>query len=355
MALETTYRPAIASIDDRVAETQLASGPGSAVAWGAIVAGAAAAAALSLILLVLGTGLGLTAISPWSHSGVAASTFGVSTIVWITVTQLMASGMGGYLAGRLRTKWVGVHTDEAYFRDTAHGFLAWAVASLATAAMLTSVVGSIASGAGAAGASLATAAATTVGTAAPSAMQLVSQAGPSAGAQQGSSNGASARGATGYFIDSLFRKSANAGTANAAPTNSASNPSTGNANSSSTPSDSSANASSEEVTRIFVNGMGARSLPPADVTYVGGLVAQRTGLSQQDAEKRVTDTFAAMQAKVRDVEAAAKDAAEKARKATAYATLWIFVSLLAGAFVASLSATFGGRERDAAFLPHQRA
>src|SRR5664280_2000046 len=115
----------------------------SAVSWGAIVAGAAAAAALALILLMLGTGLGLSSVSPWAYSGVSATTFGVSTILWLTFTQLVASGMGGYLAGRLRTKWVAVHTDEVYFRDTAHGFLAWAVASLATAALLTSVIGSI--------------------------------------------------------------------------------------------------------------------------------------------------------------------------------------------------------------------
>ena len=104
------------------------------------------AAALALILLMLGTGLGLSSVSPWAYSGVSATTFGVSTILWLTFTQLVASGMGGYLAGRLRTKWVAVHTDEVYFRDTAHGFLAWAVAALATAALLTSVIGSIVSG-----------------------------------------------------------------------------------------------------------------------------------------------------------------------------------------------------------------
>ena len=93
----------------------------SAVSWAAIFAGAAGAAALSLILLILGTGLGLSSVSPWADRGASASTFGVSTIVWITFTQLAASGMGGYLAGRLRTRWASTHTDEVYFRDTAHG------------------------------------------------------------------------------------------------------------------------------------------------------------------------------------------------------------------------------------------
>ena len=104
---------------------------GSAVSWSAIFAGAAAAAVLSLILLLLGAGLGLSSVSPWANKGVSAGALGISTIIWLTVTQIIASGMGGYLAGRLRTRWAGVHADEVYFRDTAHGFLAWTVATLA--------------------------------------------------------------------------------------------------------------------------------------------------------------------------------------------------------------------------------
>lgn len=119
----------------------------SAVSWGAIVAGAAAGAALSLILLILGVGLGLSAVSPWVNEGISAERFGMSTIIWLSITQLLSSALGGYLAGRLRTKWVDIHNDEVYFRDTAHGFLAWAVASLATAVLLTSVVGAILGGA----------------------------------------------------------------------------------------------------------------------------------------------------------------------------------------------------------------
>jgi hypothetical protein len=83
----------------------------SAVSWGAILAGAAAAASLSLILLILGVGLGLSSVSPWAQGGVSAATFGISSIVWLTLTQLLASAMGGYLAGRLRTKWTEVQRD----------------------------------------------------------------------------------------------------------------------------------------------------------------------------------------------------------------------------------------------------
>ncbi len=287
----------------------------SAVSWASIFAGAAGAAALSLILLILGVGLGLSSVSPFAGSGASATTFGVSTIVWLTFTQLAASGIGGYLAGRLRTRWAGTHTDEVYFRDTAHGFLAWAVATLVTAAMLTSAIGSIVgTGANAAGA-VAGGAATTAAAAAPAA----------AGAMKSDSSAGN-----GYFVDSLFRKDATAVASGAsAPLAGADNAPVG-----------------AEAGRIFASGLEAGSLPAADVTYLGQQVSQRTGLSQTDAEKRVNDSFARMKAKADQAKAEAKEAADKARKASAYAALWLFISLLVGAFVASFFATFGGRQRD---------
>ncbi|WP_211163160.1 hypothetical protein [Aromatoleum diolicum] len=295
----------------------------SAVSWGAIAAGAAAGASLSVILLILGVGLGLSSVSPWAREGVSAATFGVSTIVWLTLTQLLSSAMGGYLAGRLRTKWMDTHTDEVYFRDTAHGFLAWAVASLATAVLLTSAIGSILSGGIQAGASVVGGVANTAtvaagGFAAPGKMAS-EESGPMA-----------------YFVDSLFRRN---GSAEAASSTGAAMPAEA--------SERTMTNEAAEVGRIFMNASRAERLPPEDIRYVGQLVAQRTAVSQQEAEKRVTDVYARAQAKLHDAEVAAKDTADKARKASAYAALWIFVSLLSGAFVASLAATYGGRQRDA--------
>ena len=296
----------------------------SAVSWGAIVAGAVAIAALALILLMLGTGLGLSSVSPWAYSGVSATTFGVSTILWLTFTQLVASGMGGYLTGRLRTKWVAVHTDEVYFRDTAHGFLAWAVASLATAALLTSVIGSIVNGGIQAGASVAGGTAT-------------------AAAGSGMTISNSDSGPIGYFVDSLFRKDINAAVVEAPAL--AGNGAIPGVTPEPTTIES-ASASASEVTRIFMNTLGKDPLPAEDIMYVGQLVAQRTGLTQQEADKRVVDTYARAQTKLRNAEATAKEAADKARKASAYAALWLFISLLIGAFVASFAATVGGQQRD---------
>jgi hypothetical protein len=299
----------------------------SAVSWGAIAAGAAAAASLSLILLILGVGLGLSSVSPWARDGVSASTFGVSTIVWLTLTQLLASAMGGYLAGRLRTKWADVPTDEVYFRDTAHGFLAWAAATLATAALLTSVIGSIVGGGVQAGASV-------VGGVAGTASTVAGTAVTSAGVAQGSEGGP-----MGYFIDLLFRRNAAAAVA---PYDGTEAPSAG--------TDASANVSGRdaaEVGRIFMNVSRSDPLSAEDIRYVGQIVAQRTGLSQPDAEKRVADVYAKAQARLRGAEMAAREAADQARKASANGALWLFVSLLIGAFVASLAATFGGHRRDA--------
>ena len=102
----------------------------SAVSWAAIFGGAAAAVAITLLLLELGAGFGLSSISAWPGVGTTAATVGIAGGLWLIVTQWIASGVGGYLAGRLRTKWVGVHSDEVFFRDTAHGFLAWAAATI---------------------------------------------------------------------------------------------------------------------------------------------------------------------------------------------------------------------------------
>ena len=119
----------------------------SGVSWAAVIGGAFTGAALSLILLALGTGLGLSSVSPWSNTGASASTIGKAAIAWLIFTQVAASALAGYLAGRLRTKWATIHTDEVYFRDTANGFLAWAVGIVITAAFLASAATSMIGGA----------------------------------------------------------------------------------------------------------------------------------------------------------------------------------------------------------------
>ncbi|WP_011298061.1 MULTISPECIES: hypothetical protein [Cupriavidus] len=282
----------------------------SAVSWGAILAGGVAAAAFSLILLMLGSGLGLAAISPWAPAGESAARFGVAAIVWICVTQIFASGLGGYLAGRLRKRWVAVHGDETYFRDTAHGFLSWASATLVTAIFVTSA----ASGLFHVTAQVAS----------------VSATGGAMGTLKDRGNASAALDAwpMGYLVDGLFRQSDSAA-----------------ANSNATP-DATA-ADKKEVVRIFLNSLASGApLSSSDARYAARLVSQRTGSSLDAAQTRVTATYSQLQQRFADLKAAAKDAADKARKAGIHVSLWLFVSLLMGAFAASLTATIGGRQRD---------
>ena len=295
----------------------------SAVSGGAIFAGAAAAASLALMLLMLGAGLGLTSISPWENQGLAAGTVGIAAIAWLTFTQIVASGMGGYLAGRLRTKWVDTHTNEIYFRDTAHGFLTWAVALLVSAVLLTTTISSLIGGS-----------AKVVGSVA---------GGATATAVNNAGEGSSmlSKSSMEYFTRSLFRASGStpAGNSNASGNNVM-------AMNQPAPPKAESPAQLAEVTGIFANSIYSGALPKDDLTYVAQLVSQNTGISQQEAEQRVQAVYDKAQANLKEAKDKAQQAADAARKTTSYVTLWSFISLLIGAFVASLCATYGGRQRD---------
>jgi hypothetical protein len=295
------------------------AGPG--VSWAAVIAGALAAAALSLILLALGSGLGFAAVSPWTQSGASAAALGVGSIVWLMVMAAVSSALGGYLAGRLRTKWTDVHSDEVYFRDTAHGFLAWALATLLTAALLTSAAASLVGGAARVGAAAATAGATAIAGAGAGAAAANALSPNDAAGTQGSGMQAT----NAYFVDSLFRSDRPA-TQDSAP-------------------------SRAEAGRIMLMSLGRGELNPTDKAYLTQLVAANTGMSAADAERRVTATYDRAARMKLDAETAAKEAADTARKAAASLALWVFVSLLLGAFLGSLAATIGGRQRDWVVAP----
>ncbi len=223
----------------------------SGVSWAAIFAGAASAAALSLILVVLGAGLGFAATSPWAGEGASAKALGVSTIIWLLLTQIIASGFGGYIAGRLRVKWANLHGDEVYFRDTAHGFLAWAVATLFAALLVVGSVGGIAG----------------------------------AGAQAGAAVAANSDASMGYFVDNLFRGEG--------------------------PAPVTEDAANGVAARILARAVAQdRALTPEDHAYLSQLVAQRTRLSQ--AEARVDQVFAQVQQAKVEAKQAADTAAKVA-------------------------------------------
>jgi len=261
----------------------------SAVSWAAIAAGGVATAALTLLLLAFGAGMGFSAISPWSNAGISSETFSLAAGIYLIVVAMLASTIGGYVAGRLRTKWVGVHSDEVAFRDTAHGFLAWAFAAVLGSALL------------------GTAATYLVGGAAQGAAQGVSQ---------GAVASQSAGGANEYFVDLLLRP---------------------NPTGQSTPAPQGASDVTvrREVGRIFTRSLRERNLSAADRTYLAQLVSSRAGVDQAEADKRVADAL--NQAKI---------AADEARSAAAKTALWLTAAMLVGAFAASLAAVEGGQLRD---------
>lgn len=212
-----------------------AGGPRSATSWGAILGGAFVIAAVGLLLLALGTGFSLSTISPWPYASGSTTTFTVVTAIWLLIVQWLSSGVGGYIAGRLRTRATGLHSEEVYFRDTAHGVLAWAVAAAITGFVLAGVASTLLGGAA---------------------------AGAATGAAQNPTTTPS-----GYLVDTLFR------TDRVGPGTAVQDPRT-------------------EATRIIATGLRpGHDVSADDKAYLSRLVAARTGMSQAEAQKRVDDTI----------------------------------------------------------------
>lgn len=270
---------------DRVEAVELVP----ALSWQAVVGGALAANVIVILLVTLGFGLGLSSVSPWPASGAGAGAFAIMTAVWLIVAQWISAAVGGYLAGRLRLEGADAHPHEAFFRDTAHGFLAWGLATLIGASALTSTLSSIAG----------------------------------AGAHAASSLGAGVEQAAGaaqpYLIDRLFR----AATAQAAA-----------------PDDAAVRA---EAARILANAAVSGKLPEDDKAYLAQIVGPKVGLTPAEVSKRVDEAGA----QLRMAGDKAREAADIARKAAADLSFYLFFSMLIGAFIASVAAALGGSLRQA--------
>jgi hypothetical protein len=265
----------------------------SAISWPAIFGGAIAAASITLVMLLIGSGLGFASLSPWPNAGPSTTTFTVVAGIWLIVMQWLSSGIGGYLTGRMRTKWARTHTHEVFFRDTAHGLLTWGLASL-IGAFLVASAGSAA-----------------IGTGTRAAATVVS------GAAQGAGAAASMTDRRAYDVDGLFRGEK----PELAP---------------------SSREARAEATRILVSALRDGEMPAGDRTYLATTVASRTGLSQADAEKRVDDVIAQEKA----AETKIRQAADTARKSAAAASIFTAISMLIGAFIACAAAAYGGSLRD---------
>ncbi len=274
----------------------------SAVSLRSIFAGALAASAITLILTLIGSGLGLTMVSPWAGESVSLEAIGWTTVVWLILVQWLSAGFGGYLTGRLRTKWVGVHTDEVFFRDTAHGFLSWALATLLVVGLLGSVISSAA------------------GTVASATASAASAAGAAGIASASSTQDEGAGFSVNYFADAILRPA---------------DPAT-------PPAVQSDERVTAEVSRILVNGAIRGEMPADDRAYLDRVVASRTGLSEADAKVRVDQTLA----NIETAKTEAQEAVDTAKQAATAIALAGAVSLMIGAFIASVAAALGGRQRD---------
>jgi len=268
--------------------TGLADPRTSEVSWPAIAAGAVTAAAFALLLVALGAGLALSSISPWSGVGVSATTFKVGSGIYLLVVAVMSSSIGGYLTAHLRARWTATHSNEVYFRDTAHGLITWAFATMLSAVALTSATSTLVGGA----------------------TQAVEVAG-----------GQAAAGPTQLAVDKLFRPNTATSGASANGTESAPN------GTESAPAD---------ISRLWAASFRAGgNVAGPDRAYIVRVVAAHTGLGEADAQRRVTDVINET-----------KQTIDAGRSAAAQFLMWLTASLLLGAFGASLAAIEGGRLRD---------
>lgn len=265
----------------------------SAASWPAIAAGAFVAIGASLVLLALGAGLGFASTSARQEHGVSATAFAVGAVIWLIVTQWLSAALGGYIAGRLRSRWVGTHTHEIFFRDTAHGLVTWAVATVLVAGF--------------------------VGSSAHFLVNSVTRAASEAAAAGAQTAAAGTLGP--YGVDKLFR-----------PVSIPSGYTTA----------SSDGDGRTEAQHIMGNALTVGQVSDVDRTYLVNLVAARTGASPADAQQRVDEWVSGgMQA-----EAQLRATAEATRKAAAQTAIYTALSLLIGAFIASVAAALGGRLRD---------
>jgi hypothetical protein len=280
--MDPLYPAPIAPAADQAVETSK-----SAVSWAAIFAGTAVAISITLTLLTLGSGLGFASLTPAARSASSPGGLAAMAAVWVIVVQWLSAASGGYVTGRLRTRWVGTHIHEVFFRDTAHGFVTWAVATAIVALFVASAASSLLAGGIHAATSVAS------------------------GAAQGAASNAIAP----YDVDTLFRTTS--GDANSHSNNSQSADGRG------------------EATRILANGLSTGGVSDIDRTYLASLIAAQTGISQADAQTRVDD-----------VVARSRQNAEAARKAAARTSLLTALAMMIGAFVACAAAALGGHERD---------
>jgi hypothetical protein len=274
------------------------TGPASFVEWGAVLAGAVLAAALSFVLLTFGAAIGLSATSPWPNSGLSVKVIATLAVFWALAQQIGSLMAGGYVAGRMRSRWHEAG-DETEFRDGLHGGLVWSIAVLVSAFLL-------------------------FATASSGVRTAAEVASTAAGAASRATNPMD------NVLDAMLRSGASPSASNQQPS--------GTQAGAPQPRNQVASSSAEirgELSRILTNAVASGSLTAENRSHLATIVSERSGVSQQEAEKRVDEAISA-----------ARTAADKARRAAILSGFVTAAGLLLSLGAAWWAAIKGGEHRD---------
>ncbi|MGO4408068.1 hypothetical protein AB4Z10_27920 [Bosea sp. RAF48] len=259
----------------------------SYVQWGPILGGAVIATAISTIMTVFGSAIGLSMVSVDFEKSSSATALAIAGALWALWVMASATMAGGYLAGRMRQPNFDANGEERKVRDATHGLLVWATGAL----LITVVATSSLFGA-------AKTAASGVASASSGLASLVSQ-----------------------NVDPLAMTLDNVMRANGQPPTA---------------------QERDEASRIFVSALKNDKIEQSDRDYLASRLAARSGISEQDAQKRIDDSYA----RLSQARETAKQAAERARKIAVLTAFLTAAALLVGAAAAAWAATLGGEHRD---------
>jgi hypothetical protein len=250
----------------------------SYVDWAAVLAGAFIACAIFVVLTTFGSAIGLTLTSPYPGSGFSGKVATWVTGIWELWVAVSAFAVGGYLAGRLRQRAHDATEHESDVRDSAHGLLVWALAALLGTWIVSMTARDIAHSVNGGG-----------GDRTP----IAGKADPAR-----------------YAADAMLRTD---------------KPTPGGY-------DEPLHKEVASVLAAYATGVG---ITQDDAAYLTRVTAAHSGISEGDAQQRVTTA-------VRQV----RDNANRARRTAVMVAFLTAVSLAVGAAAAWAAAGLGGRHRD---------
>lgn len=294
----------------------------------AIIFGVTISVASYLLVMLLGAGLGFSILSPWNLRNHSAETLSLAAVSWVILAQLISSGGGGYIAGRLVSTQPESNQREIRFRQTVYGLMVWALASVAVVVLLSTAVSTMLAGAVSTVTSIGKGIGAASGTAyLAHAAHIHTTHDDNSNSSQDMSHTEDSGGIDRYVLDYLLRPlpDVSADDQHSAAQNSGDR-----------------NVQRLEIARIFANAIQENGMPESDKKYVAQIVSARTGMSKADALARVNETLDRSLNNLEKANSHIKEALENTRQAGVKAALWSFLALLCGALSAALAARYAG-------------